>query len=201
MSANLENSAVATGLEKVSFHSNPQKRQCQRMLKLRGQNYARHFHSLVFKAILWSWWQKRKLRLMFTPHVSQSGCKWQSWDSTPLTWVRVFQLSLAPFQKSPEGLHLSRALKSKWDFVMLPPVKWQRWQRNQARWRGRGAPTRRRAAPQCHPQGISHCFSDEDLCAPGWFPWQHEPPWCPDPSLPVTFFFIIGLAAALCLPD
>ena len=31
MPANLENSAVATGLEKLSFHSNPQKRQCQRM--------------------------------------------------------------------------------------------------------------------------------------------------------------------------
>ena len=34
MPAYLENSAVATGLEKVSFHSNPQKRQCQIMLKL-----------------------------------------------------------------------------------------------------------------------------------------------------------------------
>ena len=34
MSANLENSAVATGLEKVSFHSNPKERQCQRKLKL-----------------------------------------------------------------------------------------------------------------------------------------------------------------------
>ena len=32
--ANLENSAVATGLEKVSFHSNPKERQCQRMFKL-----------------------------------------------------------------------------------------------------------------------------------------------------------------------
>ena len=32
--ATLENSAVATGLEKVSFHSNPKERQCQRMLKL-----------------------------------------------------------------------------------------------------------------------------------------------------------------------
>ena len=28
------NSSVATGLEKVSFHSNPKERQCQRMLKL-----------------------------------------------------------------------------------------------------------------------------------------------------------------------
>ena len=34
MSTNLENSAVATGLEKVSFHPNPKERQCQRMLKL-----------------------------------------------------------------------------------------------------------------------------------------------------------------------
>ena len=32
--ANLENSAVATGLEKVSFHSNPKEGQCQRMFKL-----------------------------------------------------------------------------------------------------------------------------------------------------------------------
>ena len=29
MPANLENSAVATGLEKVGFHSNPKERQCQ----------------------------------------------------------------------------------------------------------------------------------------------------------------------------
>ena len=34
MPANLENSAMATGLEKVSFHSNPKERQRQRMLKL-----------------------------------------------------------------------------------------------------------------------------------------------------------------------
>ena len=34
MRANLENSAVATGLERVSFHSYPKERQCQRVLKL-----------------------------------------------------------------------------------------------------------------------------------------------------------------------
>ena len=31
MPANLENSAVTTGLEKVRFHSNPKERQCQRI--------------------------------------------------------------------------------------------------------------------------------------------------------------------------
>ena len=34
MPANFENSAMVTGLEKVSFHSNPKERQLQRMLKL-----------------------------------------------------------------------------------------------------------------------------------------------------------------------
>ena len=31
---NSENSTVATGLEKVSFQSNPKERKCQKMLKL-----------------------------------------------------------------------------------------------------------------------------------------------------------------------
>ena len=34
MPANLENSAVPIGQEKVSFHSNPKERQCQRILVL-----------------------------------------------------------------------------------------------------------------------------------------------------------------------
>ena len=34
MPANLENSALAIELEKVSFHYNTKERQCQRMLKL-----------------------------------------------------------------------------------------------------------------------------------------------------------------------
>ena len=38
MPANLENSKVGTGLEKVSFHSNPKERQCQRRLKLPHNN-------------------------------------------------------------------------------------------------------------------------------------------------------------------
>ena len=41
MPANLGNSAVATGLEKVSFHSSPREGQCQRMFKPNtiGLNY------------------------------------------------------------------------------------------------------------------------------------------------------------------
>ena len=51
MSANLENSAVATGLEKVSFNSNPKERQCQRMLKLL-HNFTHLTHYKVMLKIL-----------------------------------------------------------------------------------------------------------------------------------------------------
>ena len=34
MPASLENTAVATGLEKISYHSNPKEGQCQRMFKI-----------------------------------------------------------------------------------------------------------------------------------------------------------------------
>ena len=45
---NLENSAVAIGLEKVSFHFNPKEKQCQRMLKLSQTTTQLHSsHTLV----------------------------------------------------------------------------------------------------------------------------------------------------------
>ena len=50
MPANLENSAVATGLEKVSFHSNPKDRQCQRTFKLRQRVQTAQLHSSYMTA-------------------------------------------------------------------------------------------------------------------------------------------------------
>ena len=51
MPANLENSAVATGLEKVSFHSNPKERQCQRRLKLRIIALISHASKVMLKIL------------------------------------------------------------------------------------------------------------------------------------------------------
>ena len=45
MPANLENPVVATGLEKVSFHSNPKEGQCQTMFKTTIQMHL--FHKLA----------------------------------------------------------------------------------------------------------------------------------------------------------
>ena len=51
MPASLENSAVATGLEKVSFHSNPKERQCQRMLKLPHNALISHTSKVMLKIL------------------------------------------------------------------------------------------------------------------------------------------------------
>ena len=63
MPANLENSAVATGLEKVSFHSNPKERQCQRMFKLL-QNALISYVSKVMLKIL-----QARLQQFMSPEV------------------------------------------------------------------------------------------------------------------------------------
>ena len=51
MSENLENSPVATGLEKLSFHSNPKERQCQRMLKLLHNALMFHASKVMLKIL------------------------------------------------------------------------------------------------------------------------------------------------------
>ena len=51
MPANFENSAVPTGLEKVSFHSSPKERQCQRMLKLLHNALISHASKVMLKIL------------------------------------------------------------------------------------------------------------------------------------------------------
>ena len=51
MPANLENSAVATGLAKVSFHSNPKERQCQIMFKLLQTALILHASKVMLKIL------------------------------------------------------------------------------------------------------------------------------------------------------
>ena len=51
MPANLENSELATGLEKVSFHSNPKERQCQRIFKLPHNALISHTSKVMLKIL------------------------------------------------------------------------------------------------------------------------------------------------------
>ena len=51
MPANLENSGVATGLEKVSFHSNPKERQCQKCSNYRKTALISHASKVMLKIL------------------------------------------------------------------------------------------------------------------------------------------------------
>ena len=51
MPANLENSAVATGLEKVSLHYNPKERQCQKCSTYRTIALISHATKVMLKIL------------------------------------------------------------------------------------------------------------------------------------------------------
>ena len=51
MPANLENSAVATGLEKVSFYSNPKERQCQKCSNYSTIAFISHATKVMLKIL------------------------------------------------------------------------------------------------------------------------------------------------------
>ena len=51
MLANLENSAVTTGLEKVSFHFNPKERQCQKCSNYRTTALISHASKVMLKIL------------------------------------------------------------------------------------------------------------------------------------------------------
>ena len=51
MPANLENSAIATGLEKVSFYSNPKERQMPKKVQLSAQLHSSHISKVMLKIL------------------------------------------------------------------------------------------------------------------------------------------------------
>ena len=51
MPANLENGAVATGLEKVSFHSNPKERQSQKYVNYHTIALISHTSKVILKSL------------------------------------------------------------------------------------------------------------------------------------------------------
>ena len=51
MPDSMENSAMATGLENVSFHSSPKKRQCQRAFRLTYNALISHSSKIILKIL------------------------------------------------------------------------------------------------------------------------------------------------------
>ena len=96
MPANLENSAVATGLEEISFHSNPKEQQCQRMLKL--LHSCTHLSSVQFSSLTQSCLTLFDPINRFTPGVYSNSCPSGQWCHPAIS------SSVIPFSSCPQSL-------------------------------------------------------------------------------------------------
>ena len=107
MPANLENSAVATGLEKVSFHSNPKERQCQRMLKLPTIALISHASKVMLKILQarlrqYMNWEFQMLKLVLEkaeePEIKlpTSTGSWKKQESSRKTYISALMTMPKP---------------------------------------------------------------------------------------------------------
>ena len=131
MPAHLENSAVATGLEKVSFHSNPKERKSQRMLKLPHSCTHLQFSSVAQSCLTFCnpWTAACQASLSIT--ISPSSLRLTSIKSVmPSSHLILSRLLLLPPPIPPsirvfsnESAHWSSGCLAIWSVVSLPFLK------------------------------------------------------------------------------
>ena len=108
MSANLEDVEVATGKEKISFHSSPQVGQCQRMFKVKvkvlvAQSCPILCNPMDYNLLGFSFYWILQARILEWVAISSNALKWK--------WSR----SVVSGPQQPHGLQPSRLL-CPWDF-------------------------------------------------------------------------------------
>ena len=118
MSANLENSAVATGTEKDSFHSNPKERQCQRMLKVKEKLLS----CVRLFATAWTVAYQAPPSMRFSRHEYWSGLPFPSPGDLPDPGIEPVSLT---FQADT----LTSEPPGKQRLKLLPPVR-ETWLRS-----------------------------------------------------------------------
>ena len=132
MPANLENSAVATGLEKLSFHSSPKEKQCQKMLKLphnciyftRQQSNTQNSPSQA-SAICEPWASKLVLEKAEEPEIklpTYTG-SWKKQESSRKT-------SISALLTTPKPLTVwittnCRKFWKRWEYQTTWPASWE----------------------------------------------------------------------------
>ena len=130
MPANLENSAVATGLEKVSFHSNPKERQCQRMLKLL-HNCTHPTHSKFSKPGFNNTWtvnfqmlklilEKAEEPVIILPTSAGSSKKQKSSRKSSISALLTMPKPLTVWITTNCGKFFKR-----WEYQMTWPASWE----------------------------------------------------------------------------
>ena len=132
MPANLDNSAVATGLEKVRFHSSPKERQCQRMFKLPYNVLISHTSKVMLK-ILQARLQQYVNREL--PDVQAGFRKGRGTRDqlASIHWIvkkaRVFQINICfcfiDYAKAFVWITNSGKFLKRWEYQTTWPASWE----------------------------------------------------------------------------
>ena len=126
MPANLENSTSATGLEKVSFHSNPKERQCQTIFKLLRIAHISYTSKLMLKILQARFqqyvnWELPDIEAVFR---NSRGTRDQT---ASICWIiekaREFQKNIC-FIENVKAFNCRKFLKS-WEYQTTLPASWE----------------------------------------------------------------------------
>ena len=136
MSANLENLAVATGLEKVSIHSNPEERQCQIMFTLLYNCVLSHASKVMLK-ILQARFQQYVIQEL--PHV-QAGFRKGRETRVQIANIHWIIKKARGFQKNIyfcfiDYVNCGKFFK-RWEYQTTLLVSWETymWVKKQQSW-------------------------------------------------------------------
>ena len=137
MPANMENSAVATELEKISFHSNPKEGQCQRMFKWLHNLLISHASKAVLKILQarLQWymnWELPDVQVGFrkgigTRDQTANICCWiiekvREFKKKSTSASLTTQKPLTVWIISNRGKFLTR-----WEYQTTLPASWEIW--------------------------------------------------------------------------
>ena len=134
MPANWENSAVATGLEKVSFHSNPKEKQCQRMPNYCTVPLISHAREVMLKILQAGLQQYMHWEFPDVQAVFRKGRR--TWDQIAnIHWIiekaREFQKNIySALLTMPKRLtfwiitNCGKFLK-RWEYQITWPTSWE----------------------------------------------------------------------------
>ena len=143
MPANLENSAVATGLEKVSFLPNPKERQCQSMFKLCTIALISHASKRMFKILQ----ARLQQYVKWKPPDVQAGFRKRRGIRDQIANIHWIIQKARDFQKTSTSASLTmlkpltvwittncgKFLK-KWEYQTTWPVSWETCMQVRKQW-------------------------------------------------------------------
>ena len=135
MPPNLENSTVATGLEKVCFHSSPKERQCQECSNYHTIAHISHANKVMFKILKKATQFQKNIYFYFIDYAKAFDCvdhkncrkflkRWEYQTTWPASWeicmqvtkqVRTWHGTMDCF-KTGKGVHLC--------CIFMHHVKW-----------------------------------------------------------------------------